>query len=1771
MAITAMLLVLGVMTAFSIVGSPTVTAVAPVCGNSSGGTLTSITGTNFTTATAADYGGTAGTGFHVVDDTHATVTSPSHAAGAVHVHVTNTVGTSANNGTADQFTFEPTPTVTAVSPTRGPAAGGTTVTVTGSGFTYVTSAASIQFGGTPASGPLNVVDDNHLTVVSPAGNGVVDVTVQTCGGTSVNSANSKFTYAAAPTVTHLQPATGPATGGTSVTISGTGFWGISGTSNITSITFGGHAAAFAPAGSDTQVTATAPAYTPGDPVAVDVIVTTADGGPSAAVGADKYTYAFQAPTITSINPTGGPVAGGTVVSIVGTGFLGVVCPSDVKFGLVTAQACTVTNDTHMSATSPAQGAGSVHIVVTNHTLASTPGASDAFLYVAKPTVTSLSPSTGPEAGGTSVDIHGTGFLGGGATCNVSSIKFGTAAATVPGSCTDTVITVNSPAKAAADGDVVDVVVKTVGGSTDTSSADRFTYVPAPTITTVSPSSGPTAGGTAITISGSGFLPGATVTIGGAAAAVNTVNDSTITATTGAHPTAGTFGVTVANTDGQSATKPNGFTYVAPPAIDSLSVTRGPVGGGTNLTITGSGFQNGATVTFDPGGTNSVATAVNVVDSSHITLTTPAHAAGAVGVRVTNPDTQSVTQASAFTYVAAPTVTLVSPNSGNTAGGDSLTITGTGFFGGTGAGNVLSVTFGGTAASSFTVTDNTHINALDPVHAAGTVDVRVTTDGGTSPVSTSGCPSAPCDQFTYIAPPVVVSSVTPSAGPTGGGNPVHVNGSGFTGASSVKFGGVNATSYVVNNDTDITAVPAAHAAGLVDVSVSTVGGTGTGTNKYRYVAAPTVTGLGVSRGPASGGTSVVITGTGFRGGLGTCDVSAVKFGNAPVASVPGSCTDTSITVTSPAQVNGDPATVDVVVTTEGGSSATNAADHFTYVTAPTVTGLSVHRGPATGGTAVTISGTGFQGGTGSCDVSGVLFGTANATVPGSCTDTSIDVVSPAKAGGDPSTVDVVVTTGGGASATSENDHFSYVPAPTVTGLSVHRGPVGGGTAVTITGTGFRGGTGSCDVSSIVFGTANATIPGSCTDTSIAVTSPAKAGGDPSTVDVVVTTLGGASSTGAADQFTYVVAPTVTGIAPTKGPVAGGTSVVISGTGFRGGLGACDVSSVTFGTAAVGSVPASCTDTSITVTSPAKAPADASSVDVVVSTAGGPSATSSADVFTYVAPPTVTGMTAHRGPVAGGTLLTVSGTGFMGGTGTCNVIGVAFGTAAATPPANCSDTSFSIVSPAHTNADPAAVHVIVTTDVGSSAPTANDLFTYVAKPTVTAVSPNAGSTAGGNSVTVTGTGFFGGTGACQVTSVAFGSAAATGLTGCSDSSLTVTAPARGSSDPSLVNVRVGTDGGLSDVATSGCAGQTTPCDQYTFGRNSGHQLMVANKDGRLEVFGLGSNGAIWHAWEQSVNGSWGQFASLGAPFSGAFTGDPAVGINPDGRLEVFATNTDGNVYHSWQNAPGGGWTAFYTLGHPAAGGFTGIPSVATNTDGRLELFSTGPDGRVYHAWQGAPGGGWTGWYSLGLAGTGQFKSDVAPGRNGDGRLEIAAVDAGGAMWHAWQTAPSGSWSFFYNLSAPSVSNRVVGTPGETTNRDGRLEITARGTNNEVWHIWQTAPSGGWGPWYSLGGNIAGDPTVGRNGDGRLEVFATQPDGTVMHMWQTAPGAGWTPPQPLPVNNVSVVGTVQVGTDVDGKLEVLAQDLNYHLMDQVNQTVPGGSWTSWHYLFGSTFLPY
>lgn len=254
--------------------------------------------------------------------------------------------------------------------------------------------------------------------------------------------------------------------------------------------------------------------------------------------------------------------------------------------------------------------------------------------------------------------------------------------------------------------------------------------PPPGISSVSPETGSTSGGTSVTISGKNLQSGATVTFGGiAGTSVDVTSSSQMTAVTPAHA-AGSVDVVVTNPSGKSATLAGGFGYgSAAPSVSGISPNTGPTTGGTAVKISGANFLAGAIVLF----AGIQATSVAVTAPTQIEAVSPAGQAGSVDVTVKNPDGQTATLSGGFTYntdaTGSPTISDLSPSSG--PAGTQTLINGSNFASG------ATVSFGGTQASSVQFVSTNQLSVVVPSISTGTYNVTVDDPGGATDTLSSG--------------------------------------------------------------------------------------------------------------------------------------------------------------------------------------------------------------------------------------------------------------------------------------------------------------------------------------------------------------------------------------------------------------------------------------------------------------------------------------------------------------------------------------------------------------------------------------------------------------------------------------------------------------------------------------------------------------------------------------------------------------------------------------------------------------------------------------------------------------------------------------------------------------------------------------------------------------------------------------------------------------------------------------------------------------------------
>lgn len=877
---------------------PTISSFSPFSGYT-GQTIT-ITGTNFTGATAVSFGGKAASSFSVVSSTIITgVIAEGSSSGSV------IVTTPSGTATAPNFTFTG-PGISSFTPsTSGP---GATISINGQNLNDVTS---VSFGGVPAAS--FTAYQNLIVAVTGAG-ASGNVSVTSPKGTATKTG---YIFVAIPVVSSFMPLTGNT--GTSVTIRGSNFTG------ATSVLFGVSQASSFTVVNSTTITAIVGYGSSGN---VKVVT---PGGSSSKAG---FTYYFS-PILYGFSPNSG--SPGTVITLTGENFTGA---TGVSFGGVNASSFSVISPTSATAVVGAGATGLVAITTLGGTITRT-----GFTYIPPPVISSISPAsagtdstvtitgtnfsniTGVKFGGVNANsfrlvnnttvtakpgngasgnvnvtgLAGTGTIGGFTYVPVPTISsFLPTSTIVGGSITITGTNLGSTNKVmfgamqassftvvnnttvtavAGAGSSGAVSISTIGG---TGSLGGFTFIPAPFISVFNPVS---AGqGATVTIYGIGFNNTTAVSFGGTAAKSFTViNSSQLTAVVG-NGKSGSVSITA---PGGIATK-TGFTFIQPPVITSFSPTTAV--SGQTITITGNNFTGASAVKF--GGTN--AASFTLVNATSIIAIVGAGTSG--NISITTPG--GTATRSGFVFMAPPTLSAFTPT--NAAAGTIVTITGTNFTGAT------AVLFGGTPAGSFTVVNATTITAIVGVGTSG--NILVETPGGIASIA----------GFTYVQlPPPVITSFSPTN--TGAGLPVVITGTNLATTTGITFGGTPAVSFVVNNATTATAIVGAGSSG--NVGVTTPSGTAAKAG-FTYLNGPVITSF--SPATAASGTVVTITGTNFS------DIAYVTFGTA------NATTFTVVNSTTITAIVGHGASGSVSVTSPTGIGTKTG---FSFIPAPVISSVS----------------------------------------------------------------------------------------------------------------------------------------------------------------------------------------------------------------------------------------------------------------------------------------------------------------------------------------------------------------------------------------------------------------------------------------------------------------------------------------------------------------------------------------------------------------------------------------------------------------------------------------------------------------------------------------------------------------------------------------------------------------------------------------------------------------------------------------------------------------
>lgn len=773
--------------------------------------------------------------------------------------------------------------------------------------------------------------------------------------------------------------------------------------------------------------------------------------------------ALAAPILNGISSASGSTAGGTTITLTGQNF---GASPTVTFGTWTATVQSGGSATSVNVSLPAGEGTNLPVVLTAGGVSSN---ALSFSYL-PPAITSLSTSTGPTLGGSTLTLNGSNF----GLNPIVVIGPSSALVTVR---SHTQITCTLPA-----GQGQNVQIFVFVGSQSSNSAS-FSYT-APAITSISPSSGPAAGGTPITINGSNFGTSPVVKFDGVvvsstADVFTPHNKLYITSPAGF----GTAKKIVITAGGQPS---NSFDFnYAPPTITSISPTTGPTTGNVPITISGQNFAPGSTVTL---GGNPVT--INSITVSQIVFNLPPSFSGGSNLQVVVYSANQTSAAAFFSYDPPPNITSITPTTGTTEGGITITVNGSGF------GVVPVVTIDGTQVSGVSGTHNQLTFTL-PAGQGKRRGIQVTASGRVSGAA----------YFDYNAP--VVTSVLPTSGPTTGGTLLTINGSNFGTAPIVTFDGSVIASIpdaTTPHRKIVITTPPGFGAGKRIIVVA--GDQLSNSVNFDYNA-PTIFSVSPVSGPTQGGIAITLSGA--------------NFGQSPLVTIGGSVapivtgTDGQLTVTLPA---GQGLNREVRVTSNG---IISAPVFFSY-NAPSLTSIFATNGPTSGGTPITINGSNF-GTSPVVTFDGVLVpSVADATVP----HNKLSITSPPGVG---TGRKIAVITGG---QISNSLSFSY-DGPILTGSSSATGPTSGGTSITLTGSNFG------LSSTVSIGGANAPLLAGSVEGSLIVALPAGQGAGN------VLRITNSERQSYSSFFSYNP-PSITSISPTSAPSSGNVPITIVGQNF-----------------------------------------------------------------------------------------------------------------------------------------------------------------------------------------------------------------------------------------------------------------------------------------------------------------------------------------------------------------------------------------------------------------------------------------------------------------------------------------------------------------------------------------------------------------------------------------------------------------------------------------------
>eukprot|EP00163_Fabomonas_tropica_P022311 TRINITY_DN3891_c0_g1_i2.p1 TRINITY_DN3891_c0_g1~~TRINITY_DN3891_c0_g1_i2.p1 ORF type:complete len:4052 (-),score=937.52 TRINITY_DN3891_c0_g1_i2:314-12469(-) len=1203
-------------------------------------------------------------------------TSPAQGGASENVTVSLTMtGETYFNEAQFKFRYYPTPKVLAVRPNFAVAAGGGIVSVDGDNFNVTMDVAlpSCRFGEAVVAATSYNPASNVVVCPVPAGSGTTTLEISFNGGYHFTSDLVTFTYY---DINSIEPIFAPNQNPDRLTLTGFGF---SPSPNAK--------CRFTSSNNTYDVPATV--LTTGsarcDPLSVPVTLLgayqvrfTLHPVLSSWSSPRTFTY-YLTPTLTSISPDGGPVGGGAVVTLRGTNFwdsTGILCRVGKTEITPIAQTFNPADPTILC-TIPA-GSGVSDVAVSfNQGHDFTLFGQASFEYH---DIMSIYPSQGAAAGSTEVTLSGFGFH----ASPTATCRFGTVV--VPATfLTAAQVKCVSPPQAP---QWLYVEYSITGQYYTNSQKGNFTYFPDPVIQFLEPPSGPSYGGVVITILGSftdqGVLPKCRfgVDVVDALGPVTEVGgNSTLRCTSSAGAASVSLELSF-NGGAEFTSLDKKFSYLN---VGSISPSLGPASGGTRVTLTGQGFVEGRTLCRF----NTSVVAATFSTSETVYCTTPAHDNVTVSMEVSVDGVHYSNDGVQFTYYATPAVYDITPSNGPAFGGTTVVLDA--FVTDTGRTPLCRFGLAQVSPTGVSYGGNTSTVTCVSPPGANQAPVEISLNDGIDWTSSG-------QTFQYFG----VVALQPDRGPMMGGTPVILSGSGFIVGSNAtcRFGNTTTAAQVLSPAQAQCFSPLSNTTDTVILEMSLDGSTYTKDKRpYTYYENPSVTAIHPATGPTQGGNQVTLYGKfNETGGKAKCSFGGGETDAHSLTELTANVS--SIVCPSPAGTG----SVKVELSLNGGAHFTSDGVRFQYFN---LNSLTPTLGPASGGTAVTLAGIGFSPSpTTSCRF-GTQYVAATVGVGQAVCISPPDLSA--------STV-IVEFSIDNITFTSDGNSYKYYTDPVVTKIEPQNGPGQGGYPVTLSGTSIfnHGGTITCD-----FGTgvnvASTTVVTGATGTVVCSAPP---GSGSSNVELSLN--GGHAYTNDGNSFSYF---NLFSGKPSLGPTAGGTEILISGTGFGPNTSPkCKFGGIVTDAVVVSSAQVKCSS-----------PALSSEGTQQISFSGnGVDYTSETIDFDYYHTPALVSVVPASAPSGSSHPITLSGTKVKGtGLERCR-FGLQELTPSTVPPLN---TEGSIVCQSP-SAQSGVVIVSLSLNEGADHTGEEIQFSFFS---LSKVEPSSGPSVGGTSVTVSGSGF------------------------------------------------------------------------------------------------------------------------------------------------------------------------------------------------------------------------------------------------------------------------------------------------------------------------------------------------------------------------------------------------------------------------------------------------